>query len=161
MVEEGRAVADMKRLLAQPTTYELYEAFVKGLPPRWRELPPYEQFERLRCLVTITQDQVARRAGLHQSAVSKLEGGRDSKLSTWRKAYDAMGFDLILLPIPRGTAAELRKLAATDRATRRWWRQHARPRRRRMRERAAEQAAPAPPSTAPSGTPRGPSSRPR
>lgn len=179
MVDGKSVVEEMRRMLAQPTTYEELEAFVKTLPARWRVLPPEHQFERLRCMVAMTQDQVAKRTGLHQSAVSKLEGGRDSKLSTWRKAYDAMGYELVLLPVPRADIDELRRRAGVDRATRRWWRQHARPRRRwkedyaeRRREKAEREAARAAreearaargtlsagPATAPSDTPPGPSS---
>lgn len=172
-------IAKLAEALKGPAPFDELLAYAQLMPEPWRDWPPERWFEGVRMVLQTTQDQIALKSGLTQSQVSRLEGGEDTRLSTWKRAYAAMGFDVAVVPIARFDEAELRRMSEEGRMTDRWWRQHARPRRRRMRERAAERAAAraragaapdadegaAPDAgrspTAPSGTPPGPSSPPR
>lgn len=56
----------------------------------------------LRRRFRMTQAQLARRAGLHQSHIAKIESGQvDVQLGTLRKIIAALGCDLLLFPKPR------------------------------------------------------------
>lgn len=166
-MEDAEAIRAMSALIKGPHPLDALRRFARRVPAPWRDDPPERWFEWIRCMLETTQEQIARRSGLDQSVVSRLEGGFDARLSSWRRAYAALGFDLVLLPVADLPFRKLRELADEDRATTRMSRQHARPRRRRMKEHAARLAAatggapPASASTAPSGTPPGPSSPPR
>jgi hypothetical protein len=43
--------------------------------------------------------------------VSRLQAGEDALLSTWRRAFAAMGFRLVVVPLPTLDAAALRSQA--------------------------------------------------
>lgn len=174
MIDEKAALKTMAELIKGPHPLDSLIRFGRRVPEPWKSWTPQLWFENIRCMLQTTQDQIAGRSGLDQSVVSRLEGGFDARLSSWRRAYDALGFDLVLLPVARYPHRRLRERADEDRATDRFWRQHARPRRRwkeywerRRAEREAAQVARERTTaskgraTAPSGTPPGPSSPPR
>ncbi|MDX6770915.1 MAG: hypothetical protein SF051_15380 [Elusimicrobiota bacterium] len=133
MAKDAASLESLKALLAGPDPFEILAGYGQAVPGPWRDWPPERWFVTLRCMLQMTQDQIARKSGLNQSVVSRLEGGFDARLSSWRKAYAAMGFDLVLLPVALSSRESLEARAEEGRATVRWWRQHARPRRRRMR----------------------------
>jgi len=50
----------------------------------------------------MSQAVLARRCGLPQAHVARLEGGKiDVQLSTLKRLFDAMFCDLLVLPLPR------------------------------------------------------------
>ena len=59
---------------------------------RWLSLPPDHGLEVLRYRLKMSQVDLAAKAGLTQARYSKIEGGADALLSTWRRLYEAMGF---------------------------------------------------------------------
>lgn len=148
---EEEAIAKMRELLRGPDPFNELVSFGQLLPAPWRDWPPEDWFVSLRCFLQTTQDQIALKSGLSQSQVSKLEGGCDSRLSTWRKAYAAMGFDLVLVPVARYEEKQLRRMSEEGRSTDRWWRQHARPRRWRLKQKALEAESGGADAPAPSG----------
>jgi hypothetical protein len=87
----------------EPYPYERLEAFAAALPQLLRHWPEGRWFSQIRCVFRMSQERIGRLSGLHPSVVSRLEGSRDARLSTWRRAYDALGFDVILLPVPRAS----------------------------------------------------------
>ena len=119
----------------------------RALPSWWRRKPVEEGFLSLRCHLQYTQDEVAARSGLAQSIVSRLEGGGDALLSTWTRAYAAMGFELLLVPVSSLTARGLRDAAEAGRPPGSWVYQRAKPRPHRKRA--------GPPEDVPAGPVRG------
>ncbi len=105
------------------------------VPSKWSDRTAERGFEYLRCRLEFTQQELAEKTGLTQARISKIEGGADALLSTWRRLYRAMGFGLLLLPVSELSADQLRKLAERDRPQGHWLRQRARPRRRWIRRR--------------------------
>jgi len=70
----------------------------------WVRWPLGRQAWFLRVSLDLTQAELARRAGVVQSHVAKVEQGRDVRFSTLRKLFGAMGFELLVLPHPSGEA---------------------------------------------------------
>lgn len=73
-----------------------------------------ELIRLLRLRLQMSQKTLAARAGLTQSAISKIESGRSEiPLSTLRKALGALFCDLLLIPVPNKNLDEaLREQAA-------------------------------------------------
>lgn len=86
-----------------------------GIPEVWKTWSAGRGLEFLRVRLGVTQDELARKSGVAQSGLSRIEGDEDALLSTWRKAYEAMGFTLLLLPVAGENAAELSSRAAVGR----------------------------------------------
>jgi transcriptional regulator with XRE-family HTH domain len=85
------------------------------LPDEWRTQTPDGFLRMLRQRLQFTQDELARKAGMPQVQVSRLESAADARLSTWRRVFDAMGCDLVVLPIPRLTPQETERAAQEGR----------------------------------------------
>ena len=113
-----------------PDPFEALLRTAVAVPPEWRRRSPEGGFQYLRCRLRFTQDELAAKAGLTQSQVSRLEGGADALLGTWRRAYAAMGFEMTLLPVSGLTLRELERRAEEGRPPGHWRRQRTRPRRR-------------------------------
>ena len=96
-------------------------------------MAPEETFLYVRCRLRLKQDELAWKSGVAQSIVSRVEGGADARLSTWRRLYAAMGFELILLPLSTRSIEELEERARIGRASERWMDRRTRPRRRPLR----------------------------
>lgn len=113
----------------EPHPYAQLEAFTAAMPQLLRLWPEGRWFSQVRCVFRMSQERIGRLSGLHPSVVSRLEGSGDARLSTWRKAYDALGFDVVLLPVPRAGLEELGERATASRRKTRWWKSDPRPRR--------------------------------
>lgn len=100
------------------------------LPCDWAATTTAGGFQYLRCRLRFTQDELAAKSGLAQSLISRLEGGFDARLSTWRRVYAAMGFDLLLVPSSRLSVEALEARAEQGRPPGHWARERSRPRRR-------------------------------
>ncbi len=131
----AQRIAALKAALAQAAPSLLDELLTAGrsLPERWRTMPADEAFEYLRCRFRYGQEELALKTGMTQARISLLEGGADAKLSTWRRVYAAMGFELVILPVTRLDEAGLKAKAEEGRAGPRWLYERARPRRRWLR----------------------------
>ena len=114
-----------------------------AIPEHWRTQPAARNFQEIRCRLRFTQAELAGKAGLVQSQVSRVEGGEEALLSTWTRLYEAMGFGLVLLPVSAATVFELEKRAEVGRPKHHWMRQRARPRRKRRSQRKETRANPA------------------
>ncbi len=69
--------------------------------PQRAKFAPAIFMRALRVTLCMTQAGLARRAGMTQAQIVRLESGRDARLDTWRKVYDAMFCDLLIIPKPR------------------------------------------------------------
>ncbi len=116
-----------------PELLELVLRASEAAPRKWREWSLERQFEYLRCRLSFTQAELAAKAGLAQSGISLIEGGGDALMSSWKRLYAAMGFELLVLPVSKASIEELEKRAEKGRPAGHWRRQRARPRRRRLR----------------------------
>jgi DNA-binding XRE family transcriptional regulator len=113
-----------------PDWVETLLAAVQALPPEWKDRAAQAGFQSLRCRLRFTQDELAGKAGVAQSQISLIEGGGDALLSTWRRLYEAMGLELLLVPLSSASLDQLRRRAEQGRPEGHWRRQRARPRRR-------------------------------
>ena len=86
-----------------PARQALNEAIVYvSRAPKRVDQPPGVYVRALRGALRMSQAQLARRAGLPQSHVARLESGQlDARLGTWRRLFDAMFCALLVLPRPR------------------------------------------------------------
>lgn len=131
MTDQERGLEILNRV-RQSLGPEVVETLLKSAaagPLELRDWPPERMFQYLRCRLRFTQGVLARKAGLTQSQVSRIESGADCLLSTWTRAYAAMGFKLHLLPASGRTVEELERHAEAGRPQGHWLRQRARPRR--------------------------------
>lgn len=127
--EEGISILESVKRSMGPEPVELLLKAGIAAPAELRSWPPERMFQYLRCRFRFTQLELARKAGLTQSQVSRVESGADCLLSTWVRAYAAMGFELRLLPASEMGVEELERNAETGRPQGHWLRQRARPRR--------------------------------
>lgn len=127
--EGGSAILDRIRRSMGPEIVELLLKSAGAAPLELRDWPPERMFQYLRCRLRFTQNELAQKAGLTQSQVSRIESGADCQLSTWTRAYAAMGFDLRLLPASDLTLEELNKRAEQGRPHGHWMKERSRPRR--------------------------------
>jgi DNA-binding XRE family transcriptional regulator len=115
--------------IMEPELIELILKIREDAPPQLTEWPSHRTVQYFRSRLEFTQDEIARKAGLTQSQVSRVESGADCLLSTWTKVYAAMGFRLALLPLSDLSLKCLEAVAERGRPENHWTRQRARPRR--------------------------------
>lgn len=68
-------------------------------PEVWRKRPAHFHLWLARKLARLTQEELARRAGVQQSLIARVERGRDVRLSTMRRLYEALGYRVLLVPL--------------------------------------------------------------
>lgn len=127
--EQTSAILSRVKLAMGPEVLELVLKTADAGPLELRDWPPERMFQYLRCRLSFTQAELARKAGLTQSQISRVESGSDCLLSTWTRAYAAMGFELRLLPASGASIEELERRSEIGRPEGHWLRQRARPRR--------------------------------
>lgn len=87
----------MRKRLAAGSAARLAERQARAAPAA--SLPPHELVLYLRTALHMTQAQLARRAGIPQSHLAKLESGKvDAQLGTWRKVLAALFCETIVVP---------------------------------------------------------------
>lgn len=64
-----------------------------------------QDVENARKAASLTQDELAQRAGVSRMTVSRIEAGMDPRLSTLQELARAMGMELML--VPRALRAEV------------------------------------------------------
>lgn len=76
--------------------------------PKGARHPPGAYLRAMRGALRMSQEQLARRAKISQSHITRLEAGRlDARLGTWKTLFDAMECDVLLLPRPRRRPSEV------------------------------------------------------
>lgn len=68
-------------------------------PEVWRTRPHHFHLWLARKLANMTQKQLAEKAGVDQSLVARVERGRDVRLSTMRRLYEALGYRMLIVPL--------------------------------------------------------------
>lgn len=68
------------------------------LPRRWVQAEPGRLLFALRRERRISQRHLADEAGLDHADVCRIESGADARLSTWKRLFRALGYDLTLVP---------------------------------------------------------------
>ena len=71
---------------------------VDRLPAEWVKAEPGWQLKVLREERGISQRRLAEQAKIGQAVISRLERGADARLSTWRRLFEALGWDAVLVP---------------------------------------------------------------
>jgi transcriptional regulator with XRE-family HTH domain len=67
--------------------------------PAVAQLPPHAMIRALRAALRMTQSQLAKRAGLPQSHLARIESGKvDTQMSTLRKLLAALFCDMLVVP---------------------------------------------------------------
>lgn len=127
--EEGLDIQARIRRDMGPEMAEQLLALGKTGPAEFQKWPPAMMFQHLRCRLRFSQAELARKAGLTQSQVSRIESGADCLLSTWARAYAALGFELKLMPSSNESVEELERRAEEGRPSDHWRRERAKPRR--------------------------------
>lgn len=94
---------------------EVILAAGRALPESYRDWPPARMIQFVRLRLGFTQQELARKAGLAPSQISRLEGGKDCLLSTWARAYNALGVAVRIGPESDLTVEELVRSAAEGR----------------------------------------------
>ena len=77
---------------------EELQAAAERLPQDWVKSQPGRQLRLLREARGVSQRQLAEQARLCQSEISRMESGGDACLSAWRRLYEALGWDAVLVP---------------------------------------------------------------
>lgn len=76
-------------------------------PPKAMTYPPAAYLRALRAYMRMSQRQLASRTGLGQAQICRIERGRlDPGLASWRKLFDALFCDLLIVPRPRRRPGE-------------------------------------------------------
>ncbi|MFI5363143.1 MAG: helix-turn-helix domain-containing protein [Elusimicrobiota bacterium] len=68
--------------------------------PKKARLAPATYMRTLRTQLRMTQAALARRTGMTQAQIDRLEKGRvDARLGTWRRVFAAMFCELLVVPV--------------------------------------------------------------
>lgn len=89
MIDGFRAVAAGKEFLR----------LIEQAPHPWRTRPAHFHLWLARKLAGLTQKQLAERAGVAQAFVARIERGRDVRISTMRRLYEALGYRMVIVPL--------------------------------------------------------------
>lgn len=107
MEQDRQALDRVQEDLARAGEGSLFDGLLehaRNTPKDWARWSLNRQVWFLRVSNELTQAELARRAGVAQSHVAKVEQGRDVRWSTLRKLFAAMGCDLLVLPHPQREA---------------------------------------------------------
>ena len=103
--------------LPQRQAFNEAVVFVSRAPKR-ANLEPAVLLRALRGALRMSQADLARRSGVQQAVVARVESGKgDVRLGTLRKLFDAMFCDLLILPKPRKRPSD----AVAERQLERYW----------------------------------------
>lgn len=88
---------ELKRLAAAPDALDEVTAGASNLGV-WRTWTFDRQVWYLRKHLGLTQEELARRSGVSQRRISRIEAGDDVKLSTLRALWRALGYEQLVIP---------------------------------------------------------------
>ena len=77
-----------------------------SIPRSWARATPGQQLRALRLSRNVSQRHLADESGVDQADISRLEQGADARWSTWQRLYTALGFEVVLAPLPSSEDAE-------------------------------------------------------
>lgn len=105
-VDEAQVLERLREAQAAPDPLEAVEqaASVLGM---WGGWTIDRQLWYLRKAGGLSQKGLARKAGLTQARISRLEAGADFKWSTLAAVFEALGYEPILLPARSGRAGRM------------------------------------------------------
>lgn len=92
-----------------PTFWEIAFSLADQIPEPWREQAAGEAVGKCRRVLHLTQQEVARAAGISQSHLARIEQGMDCQWATLRRIFSAMECDLMLLPKARTPFSKLQE----------------------------------------------------
>lgn len=78
----------------------------EAVPRSWAKAAPGDLLRVLRLSRDVSQRHLAEESGVRQSFISRLERGGDARWATWKRLFDALGFDVVLAPLPSCEDAE-------------------------------------------------------
>ncbi len=88
--------------IAENQVIKRLAGYVKRAPEGLAVIPTHDIVRLVRQKLRMTQAQLAKRVGMPQSHIAKMERGRvDIQMSTLKKIFEAMFCDLLILPRPR------------------------------------------------------------
>jgi DNA-binding XRE family transcriptional regulator len=91
--------------------------FTSRAPDKARHNPAM-YMRALRAELRMSQAALARRAGMTQAQIDRLEKGRaDARLGTWRRVFEAMFCELLVVPLARKRPSDA---VAEQRLARSW-----------------------------------------
>ena len=129
MSDDAYVLARLEEMVKGPNPYDVLSEWTNAAPGPWKDMTPGRMLIVLRCHLRVTQDEVAKQGGLTQSQVSRLEGDEDALMSTWRRVYAALGFNVLLMPTSALDWDKLERRAERMRPARRRFQERARSRR--------------------------------
>jgi DNA-binding XRE family transcriptional regulator len=94
---DSSAEEELRKLIAEPDTLDVLAAAV-ARSGAWRGWTFERQTWFLRRRMGLTQAELARRSGVSQHRISRIEAGEDLKLSTLRSLWRALGCEPLVLP---------------------------------------------------------------
>ena len=101
-------LAELRKALNEPDPEDLIAKSVAGMGP-WASWTFQRQIWYLRKKAGLSQKDLARRSGVTQARLSRIEKGADLKLSTLASIFLALGHDLLVVPGPIGRKREHRQ----------------------------------------------------
>jgi hypothetical protein len=99
MNQDDIALDRMSRDFAEVVAGKKFLELLEQAPSVWRERPTCFHVWLARKLAHLTQAQLAQLTGLPQSLISRVERGRDVRISTMKRMYEAMGYRMLILPL--------------------------------------------------------------
>lgn len=96
-MDTDEAIEALGRLAAAPDALETVTAAV-GKAGKWRTWPLPRQVWYLRKRHDLSQAELARRSGVSQRRICRIEAGDDLKLSTLKALWAAMGYEPLVIP---------------------------------------------------------------
>lgn len=91
------ALADLKQMLAAPDVLDELAA-AAAHAGEWRNWTFERQVWYLRKHMGMTQAELARRSGVSQHRISRIEAGDDVKISTLRALWRGLGWAPLVIP---------------------------------------------------------------
>ncbi|MFI5347557.1 MAG: helix-turn-helix domain-containing protein [Elusimicrobiota bacterium] len=81
-------------------------ALAWSVPREWARASLGEKLRYLRGRRDMSQRHLADDSGVAQALISRLEAGGDALWSVWRRLFDALGYEPLLIPFPTSEEAE-------------------------------------------------------
>jgi hypothetical protein len=100
-IHRVRLAEILRRDFEEVANGEEFLRLLQNVPEVWHRKPEHFHVWLARKNAELTQRQLGALAGVHQSFVSRVENGRDVRLSSLRRLYAALGYRMLVLPLKR------------------------------------------------------------
>ena len=101
-LNQERILAQLKLLAQEPDALKLVSKHAANVPGPWNSWTLERQMWYLRKRRHLTQADLARKSGITQARLSRIESGADFKWSTLAALFAALGCRPTVLPGPPG-----------------------------------------------------------